>query len=354
VDQTLQEHSTKRTKRFLSPTFFSIGAPILGVIIGLLIGALLIMMAGSDPIGAYRTLYIGAFGGSRQRIDTILQAGPILLIGLGLSAAFKAKVWNIGAEGQYFMGALLGGVIGLFFPNLPRPLLIITIIIGGLIGGSLWALIPAVLKMKQGVNEIISTLMLNYIAILFMTYLTRGPLQDPNGYLPVSAQLDPVARLPRLFDTRIHIGILIGLVLVPLVYALLWSTPLGFKLRAVGERSSVAKYAGVHVGWMITFALIFSGALAGLAGAIEVSGVHARLKPNISVEYGFSGILVALLGRMNPFGVAMAALFFAGLGTGVEAMHSVYKLPVALAQAVQAIIVLSVLAVDALAQRRKM
>ena len=354
MDQTLQEHSIQRTKRYLSPRILTLGGPLLGVIVGLFIGAFLIALAGADPIGAYQTLYTGAFGGSRQIIATILQAGPILLIGLGLSAAFKAKVWNIGAEGQYFMGALLGGVIGLYFPNIPRPLLIIAILVGGVIGGSLWALIPAFLKIKQGVNEIISTLMLNYIAILFMTYLTRGPLQDPNGYLPVSAQLDPVARLPRLFDTRIHIGILIAVILVPLVYALLWSTPLGFKLRAVGERASVAKYAGVNVEWMITFALIFSGALAGLAGAVEVSGVHSRLKTSISVDYGFSGILVALLGRMNPFGVAIAAVFFAGLGTGVEAMHSVYKLPVALAQAVQAIIVLSVLAVDALAQRRKM
>jgi simple sugar transport system permease protein len=353
VDQTLQEHSIRRTKWYLSPRILTLGGPLLGVIVGLFIGAILIALAGADPIGAYQTLYTGAFGGSRQIIATILQAGPILLIGLGLSAAFKAKVWNIGAEGQYFMGALLGGVIGLYFPSIPRPLLIIAILVGGVIGGSLWALIPAFLKIKQGVNEIISTLMLNYIAILFMTYLTRGPLQDPNGYLPVSAQLDPGARLPRLFDTRVHIGILIAVILVPLVYALLWSTPLGFRLRAVGARASVAKYAGVNVEWMITFALIFSGALAGLAGAVEVSGVHSRLKTSISVDYGFSGILVALLGRMNPFGVAIAAVFFAGLGTGVEAMHSVYKLPVALAQAVQAIIVLSVLAVDALAQRRK-
>jgi len=353
VDQTLEKYTSEKKAWYLSPTFLTIGAPILGIIVGLLIGALLIILAGSNPIGAYKTLFLGAFGGRRQIIATILQTVPILLIGLGLSAAFKAKVWNIGAEGQYFMGALVGGVIGLYFTNLPRPLLITAIVLGGLVGGAVYGLIPAILKIKFRMNEIISTLMLNYIAIFFMAYLTRGPLQDPNGYLPVSAQLEDVARLPRLFGTNLHIGIVIALVLVPLVYALLWSTPLGFKLRAVGERASVARYAGIHVEWMITFALVFSGALAGLAGAIEVSGVHSRLKNSISVEYGFTGILVALLGRMNPFGVAMAALFFAGLRTGVEAMHAVYKLPVALAQGIQAIIVLSVLAVDALAQRRK-
>jgi len=352
VESNLSKQTKQKNKWHLSPTLVSLGAPLLGVVVGFLIGALLIVLAGSDPIGAYRTLFVGAFGGERQITATILQTGPILLIGLGLTAAFKAKVWNIGSEGQYFMGALLGGVIGLYFSNMPRPLLLISMLLGGILGGAIWALLPAILKIKRGMNEIISTLMLNYIAILFMTYLTRGPLQDPDGYLPVSAQLDSAARLPDLFGTRIHIGILIGLILVPLVYGLLWSTPLGFRLRAVGERASVARYAGIHVENVITFALVFSGALAGLAGIIEVSAVHSRLKPNISVGYGFSGILVSLLGRMNPYGVAVAALFFAGLTTGVEAMHAVYKLPVSLAQAIQAIIVLSVLGVDAVVHRK--
>lgn len=353
MDLPYKENINNIMKWFLSPGRLSVFSPILGVIVGLIIGAILIIIAGANPIGAYQVMINGAFGGSRQLIATILKTGPILLIGLGLTAAFRAKVWNIGAEGQYFMGALLGGVIGLYFDHLPRILLIFAMLLGGIIGGSIWALIPAVLKIKRGMNEIISTLMLNYIAIFFLTYLTRGPLQDPDGFLPVSAQLDRVARLPQYFGTRIHFGIFLGLVLIPLVYVLLWSTPLGFHLRAVGERSSVAKYAGVHVNWIITFAIVFSGALAGLAGIIEVSAIHTRLKPDISVGYGFTGILVALLGRMNPIGVAFASFFFASLTIGVEAMHVVYRLPITLAQAIQAIVVLSVLGIDALIQRRK-
>ena len=342
-----------RKKTRIPPIVLSIGAPIIGCLAGLLIGALLIMLAGADPIGAYKSLFLGAFGGKRQLTETILHMGPLLLIGLGLTAAFRARVWNIGAEGQYYIGALLGGVVALYFYELPRLLLIVTMLLAGILGGALWGLIPVILKIKKGMNEIISTLMLNYIAILFLEYLARGPLQDPDGYLPTSAKFDAAARLPMIADTRIHIGILISILLVPVVYAFLWATPLGFKLRSVGSKASVARYAGIKVEWIILFALVFSGALAGLAGVIEVSSRYQRLKAGISLGYGFSGILVALLGRLNPIGVALAALFFAALDIGAEAMHVSYKLPVSLAGAIQAIIVLSVLAVDAFVHWRR-
>lgn len=336
----------------LHPVLVSIAAPIVGIILGLLIGAALIMIAGADPIEAYKTMFLGAFGGQRQITETLLKMTPLLLIGLGLAAAFRARVWNIGGEGQYYMGALLGGVIALTFPDWPRPLLLTTILVAGVIGGGLWALIPALLKVRAGMNEIISTLMLNYVAILFVTYLARGPLQEPGGYLPMSAQFDPVTRLPQLPGTRIHIGVILVLLLIPLIYVLLWHTPLGFRLRAVGSRASVARYAGFSVERAIIFALVLSGALAGLAGIIEVTNLHYRLKAGITGGYGFSAVLVALLGRMNPFGVAIASLFFAALIVGAETMHVLAGLPPELAQAIQAVIVLSVLAVDTAARRR--
>jgi simple sugar transport system permease protein len=272
------------------------------------------------------------------------------MMGLGLSVAFRARVWNIGGEGQYYIGALVGGAIGLTFGDWPRPLLIVAMLAGGVAGGLLWALLAGLMKVRRGVSEIISTLMLNYIAILFVQYMARGPLQEPGGYLPESAQLVAAARLPALTG-RIHLGVVIAVLLIPLVYALVWSTPLGFRLRAVGERASVARYAGIKVEKMILFALAFSGALGGLAGIIEVSTLHTRLKGEISGGYGFSGILVALLGRMHPAGVAVAALFFAALTIGAQSMHVVYGLSDALANAIQAVVVLSVLAVDALARR---
>lgn len=327
-------------------------APVAGGLIGLGIGALLILFAGANPFEAYAVLIGGAFGGPRQVQETILKAAPLLMMGLGLSVAFRARVWNIGGEGQYYIGALIGGAIALTFPDWPRPLLIVTMLAGGIAGGLLWALLAGVMKVRRGVSEIISTLMLNYIAILFVQYMARGPLQEPGGYLPESAQLVAAARLPAFFDTRIHLGVVIALLLIPLVFALIWATPLGFRLRAVGVRASVARYAGIKVERMILFAISFSGALAGLAGIIEVSTLHTRLKGEISGGYGFSGILVALLGRMHPLGVAVAALFFAALTIGAQSMHVVYGLSDALANAIQAIVVLSVLAVDALAHRR--
>jgi simple sugar transport system permease protein len=331
----------------------TVGAPLLGVLAGLLIGALLILLAGANPIEAYATMMRGAFGGQRQLEETILKATPLLLMGLGLTAAFRARVWNIGGEGQYFMGALAGGALALTFGDAwPRPVLIVAMLLAVVIGGALWAAVAGWLKVKRGINEIISTLMLNYVAILFMEYVARGPLQEPGGYLPESAQLVAAARMPVILGARIHIGAVIALLMVPVVYLLLWSTPLGFRLRAVGSRASVARYAGIKVERLILFALMFSGALAGLAGIIEVSSLHTRLKGGISGDYGFSGILVALLGRMHPVGVLIASIFFAALTIGAQSMHVVYQLPVTLAGAVQAVVVLCVLAADALAHRK--
>ena len=321
--------------------------------IGLAIGGILILLAGANVREVYGAMFHGAFGGKRQLTETILKATPLLMVGLGLTVAFRARVWNIGGEGQYYMGALFGGVIALSFPGLPRPVLLATMLMAGALGGMLWALLAAYLKVKWNVNIIISTLLLNYIAIFFVLYMARGPLQDPNGYLPESAQFVPAARMPTFFGTRIHLGVLIALVLVPLVYALLWYTPLGFRLRAVGSRASVARYAGYSVERAILFVMAFSGALIGLAGIIEVSSLHTRLKGDISGGYGFTGILVALLGRMNPVGVLISAFLFAALMIGAESMHVVSGLPSALADAIQAIIVLSVLAVDGLVRKRR-
>ncbi len=340
------------TGRKLSARILSASAPILGGLIGVLIGALLILIAGANPIEAYGTMLHGAFGGPRRLTETILKAGPILMIGLGLTAAFRARVWNIGGEGQYYMGALAGGIVALYLTPLPRPLLLVVMCLAGAVGGFVWAMVPALLKVKAGMNEIISTLMLNYIAILLMEYLVRGPLQEPGGFLPISAPFDPVTRLPAIPGTRIHFGIVLTVLLIPLIYYLLWYMPLGFRMRAIGSRASVARYAGMNVEKTIAVALAISGGLAGLAGIIEVSTIYTRLKSGISGGYGFSGILVALLGRMNPIGVTVASLFFAILVIGAETMHVVANLPPELADAIQAVIVLSVLAVDALVGRR--
>ncbi len=349
---SLNTQAVPKKKLHLPVSVIRAVAPILGAILGLALSALLVLIAGANPLVTYKAMFMGAFGGKTQITETLLKTGPLLMIGLGMTAAFRARVWNIGAEGQYYIGALLGSLVALFLPNLPRPLLIFLMLAAGILGGALWGLVPAIFKIKNGVNEIISTLMLNYIAILFVTYLTRGPLQEPGGYLPMSAQFSEAAQLPTLFGTRLHLGTILVALLVPVVYVLLWHTPLGFRLRAVGSRDSVARYAGFSVEKSILFALIFSGALAGLAGIIEVSTYHLRLKAVISTGYGFGGILVALLGRMNPLGVVVSSIFFSALLIGAESMHVLTGLPVTLADAIQALIVLCVMAVDALIRRR--
>jgi ABC-type uncharacterized transport system permease subunit len=325
-------------------------APLIGVVAALLVGAGLLAMAGVNPVDAYGILFQGAFGGARQIQETILKAVPLSLMGLGLSVALRCRMWNIGGEGQFYMGALVGGVVALSFPTWPAIALIPCMIVGGLVGGGLWAAIPAWLKVRRGMNEIISTLMLNYIGVLLMQYLARGPLQDPNGYLPESAQFVPAAQMPVIYG-RLHLGVLIVIVLAPLCYLLIWRTPLGFRLRAVGSQPKVARTAGISPPRTIAFALIFSGALAGLAGLIEVSYLHTRLKGDISGGYGFSGILVALISRMNPFAVLVVAVFFAALNIGADAMHSLAQVPATLADAIQALVVLFVLAADSLARQ---
>lgn len=329
------------------------GAPVLGAVFGLLIGAVLILLAGVSVTDAYLAMLQGALGGSRQLTETILKATPLLLVGLGLTVAFRARVWNIGGEGQFVFGALFGGALALIFPHWPAWLLLPAMLFVAVVGGILWAMLAGFLKVRWNVNVIISTLMLNYIAIFLLQYVARGPLQEPGGYLPESARFVSAAQLPALFGTRLHVGVLLAVLLVPLVYALLWKTPLGFRLRMVGSRESVARYAGVNVNHAILFVMAFSGALIGLAGVVEASTQLTRLKGGIAVGYGFSGILVALLGRMHPLGVTIAAFLFAALIIGAEAMEVTSGLPNALADAIQAVIVLSVLGVDALIRRRQ-
>lgn len=340
-------------RRFLSPSALWTGlAPLGGALVGFLVGAGLIALAGVNPLDAYRFMLEGAVGGSRQITETLLKAGPLLLMGLGLTVAFRSKMWNIGGEGQYVMGALGAVLVALPLQNtLPAVVLIpLMLVVGAALGGA-WAGIAAWLKVKRGVSEIISTLMLSYIALFLVAYIARVPLKDPASFLPQSAELVGGARMPVLPGTRLHLGLLLAALAAPTIYVLLWKTPLGFRLRAIGSSQSVSRYAGMNVAGGLVFALLFSGALAGLTGVIEVSASFARLKDGIAAGYGFTGILVALLGRLHPVGVLLSALFFAALLNGAQTMQSLTGLPISLAQVIQALIVLCVLGADALARR---
>jgi general nucleoside transport system permease protein len=325
-------------------------APLVGAAVGLAVGALVIAASGADPVAAYAALAHGALGGARPLTETALKATPLVIMGLGLVVAFRCRIWNIGGEGQYFAGALAGTVVGLLGQaSLPAALLIPLMLVAGFAGGAGWAALAAWLRLGFGVNEIIATIMLNFVALYSVSYLARGPLRDPIGYLPQSARLEEAARLPTLPGSRIHLGVLIALLLVPAIYVLLWKTTAGFRLRAVGSSTRVAAATGIDVRAAVALAFLTSGALAGLSGIIEVSALHARLKDGISGDYGFTGILVALLGRLHPAGVLLAGVFFAILTIGTQSMHS--TLPIALSQVLQVIVILVVLVADALARR---
>lgn len=328
-------------------------APLAGAALALVIGSLLIILAKANPLTAYWVMLTGAFGGARQWTETLLKATPLLIMGLGLTIAFRARVWNIGAEGQYYIGALCGSIVALNLPNLPALVLIPLTLTAAVLGGIFWSAIAGWLYIQRGVNLIISTLMLNYIAILLVAYAVRNPLRDPMGFLPESATLPDAAQIPTLLGSRLHWGVVLALGLVGVTYLLLWRTPLGFKLRAVGSRPSVARATGIRVTQKVLTALLISGALAGLAGMIEVSAAFTRLKGEISDNYGFSAILVALLGRLQPLGVLLAAILFSGLTIGAETLQVQLQIPVAVAQVIQALVVLFVLAGDAIAQNRQ-
>jgi general nucleoside transport system permease protein len=327
-------------------------APLAGAVVGLAVGALIIAASDVDPLAAYAALARGALGGSRPLTETVLKATPLVTMGLGLVVAFRCRIWNIGGEGQYFAGALAGTVVGLLGQaSLPASLLIPLMLLAGVAGGAVWAALAAWLKLAFGVNEIIATIMLNFVALYTVSYLARGPLRDPMSYLPQSARLQEVARLPTLPASRIHLGVLIALLLVPAIYVLLWKTTAGFRLRAIGSSARVALATGINVKTGVALAFLTSGALAGLTGIVEVSAVHARLKDGISGDYGFTGILVALLGRLHPVGVLLAGVFFAIVAIGAQSMHTSLGLPIALSQVLHVVVILVVLIADALARR---
>ncbi|MEM2896490.1 MAG: ABC transporter permease [Nitrososphaerota archaeon] len=328
-------------------------ATTLGTIVALIIGAVLILMAGADPMVAYSSLLYGAFGGLKNVSEVLVKASPLMLTGLSVTIAFRCQFWNIGAEGQLTIGALFTTLIGLGFTHFPSPLLIFMAIVASFLAGGLFAAIAGLLKVKFQANEIIVTLMLNFIAILTVSHLVHRELRDPAAWLPVSQVISLPTRLPIILPgTRLHAGLIVGLICVFLAYVLIFKTTLGYKIRAVGLGSKTAYCSGVSISKSVIIASLISGGLAGLAGMGEIAGIHYRLKEGISMGYGFTGILIALLGRLHPLGVVLASILFSALVVGAESMQRTAGVPVFLTQAIQALIVLCILGFEVLFKKR--
>ena len=341
-----------QSRQALSPRI-SVLWSILVVPLALVFAALMLTALGIDSWRAYVTIFEGAFGNAYVFTDVLVKATPLIFAALGLALAFRANYWNIGAEGQLVMGAFAATGVALYWsPQLPPILVIPLMIMASFLGGALWALIAALLKLWASVNEIISTLMLNYIAILWVQFIYFDAWKNPQGFgFPGTAEFPKVAWLSRI-SGQLHIGLILALVAAGILTLLLSYSKWGYELRIIGGSAQTARYAGINLVRNVLLVVIVSGGLAGLAGLSEVAGVSHKLQTGIAVGYGYTAIIVAFLARLNPLGVIVSAIFIAGLSVGCEQLQVTMNLPAALAQILQGIILLFVLAADMLSRYR--
>ena len=327
--------------------------PILAIALAISLGAVLIAIAGISPLVAYKSMLIGAFGSVDGIAETLVKTTPLLLVGLGMAVSYRAGLVNIGGEGQLVFGALGIGIVGLFFGDNNIFIGIPLAILVGFIFGAFWGAIAGVLKAYFKTNEIIVTLMLNYIAYEFRTYLISGPWQDPATTEPFTARIASGVSLPIILPgTRLHAGILLAIILGAALWLIINRTVLGFQLTITGANQEAARYSGVKVPRMIVIAMMLSGGLAGLAGGSEVGGVHHRIIMGLSPGYGYTGISIALLGKGNPIGIFIAALLFGALEVGASKMQRATGVPVPVALIIEGTILLFVLSAEMIRNKR--
>jgi simple sugar transport system permease protein len=326
----------------------AVAAAALALSVGVLIAAR------ADPVLALGALVRGAVGDRFALADTLIKTCPLVLTGLAVAIAFRTGVWNIGADGQLLMGALAATAAGGMVGALPRPIALAIVLTSGVVAGALWGGIAAVLKVRRGVSEVIATIMLNFVAARLVGFAVHGPLMEAGGRYPQSDALPASAHLAATSD-GLHVGIAIAAGLVPLVWLVLQRTTLGFRWRATGDNPEATRVAGLDPARAVTIALLASGGLAGLAGAIEVAGVTGRLFEQFSGGQGYTAIAVALLARLDPVGVAFSALFFGALAAGSGAMQRVAGVSAVFVAVIQATAILALLAYDSprLARRRE-
>lgn len=305
----------------------------------------------TDPFFALYKIFAGSFGSAYGLSETITKAIPLLIIGAGLCLPYQGRFWNIGAESQLLIGALAGTWAGIgFLSGLPGPLIIPAMFLVGFIGGALWGIIPALLKIRMGVNEVISTLMLNYVAMEVIQFLIVGPLKGKTQHgFPYSDDLPRQAWLPMLGTSRIHWPTLVlGLVACVILFLVLKRSKFGYEVRVIGENHEAARYAGIGFLKTSVIMMAISGGLAGLAGMGEVAGLHHHLSypQNISAGYGFTAIIVAWLARLNPLGVILSSFFFAGILVGGDAIQISLKLPAATVNVFNGILLVFLIAGD--------
>ncbi|MDR3335424.1 MAG: ABC transporter permease [Treponema sp.] len=336
------------TKRF--KFCYQLSIVVLAILTAMFMGAVVLLAIGADVLRVYGVILTEPLKNVSLVCEVLIRAIPLTIIALGISVAYRSGIINIGAEGQMAMGILATTAVALALPDAPRPLLLPLALLAGCLGGAFWGFIPGLLKARLEVSELLSTVMLNYIAVQFYTFCLRGPMLDPaeltmGSGTPQSMRLSRGMWLDRLIQgTRLHAGVCIALILAVVIFLLLWKTSFGYKLRAAGAQERAARYGGINVTVCLISSISISGALAGLAGAVEIAGLHHRAIEGVTGGYGFSGIVVALFGGLHPAGIIPAAFFFGLLIVGADMTQRMVGVPANMVQVLQGIIILVIVA----------
>ena len=342
----------KIEKRKAKNPWVELVAVTVAILASLAVCAILIAASGARVGEALGALYSGAFGSRDALLETLVQATPLMFTGLSVLVAFRAKVWNIGVEGQLWMGIIWATFANLYWTALPAPILVAVTILMAITGGALWGVLAAFCRTRFNANIVIITIMLNYVVKYFLSYLLGGVWREPGHHYHQTIRFADATFLPTFFSSRLHLGFFAAILAAAAIYILIMKTSFGLEIRAIGENQTSSRYKGININRTILLIMMISGLIAGLAGVFELNGLHHRLKMDISHGLGFTGILIAILGRMNPFGVLFAAVFFGALINGATAMQIFTGVPAALVASVQGVVLVFVLSAEALTHYR--
>jgi len=329
---------------------WTLGSPVLALLVTVLIGVLLLSSLGKDPLAGLRMFFWEPINGLDAISELLIKATPLLLIALGLAVCFRSNVWNIGAEGQYVMGAIAGGGVALLATEDSSQWIVVAILCAGAMGGMVWAALVAFLRDRFNANEILTSLMLVYVAVQLLSYLVFGPWKDPHGFnFPQTKTFEDATMIPRLFEgSRVNIGFALALLAVGAVWVFLYRTYAGFAQAVGGMAPAAARFAGFSARKTLWIALLISGGAAGLAGALEVAGPIGQLTPYVPAGYGFAAIIVAFVGRLHPVGMVFSAVLMSMFYIGGELAQSRLGLPKSITGVFQGLLLFTLLACDTL------
>ena len=330
-----------QVERSPAPIWFRALIPLASILLTFLITSGFVLAYGANPLQAAYYFLIDPLSNPVRLIEVLVKTTPLLLTGIAVAFAFAGGYWNIGVEGQLYMGATAATAIGLQMHNTPAWLAVPLVIVGGILAGMAWAILPAVMKVRLKIDEVVTTLLLNYVALFFVSAILNGPWRDPVSQWPQSPEIAASAIFPRLIPrSRLHLGFILALLVVLGVWFVLSRTSFGIKMKAVGFNIEAARFSGINVERTMLMVALMSGGIAGLAGASEVAGIHFHLIDAISPGYGYTGIIIATLGALNPIGVSLAAVFIGLIDTGAQTVSRALGVPIYLGDVLQATLLL--------------